>query len=158
MSNAHIEQDNAGVIAPPPLMFLVPLIIGLRLDRRFPLPFLPRALSRIPGLALTGSAIGINSWFLRTMMRARTPVNPTKPTQVIINSGPFRFSRNPSYLSFIMFYTGIAALKNTLWPMLFLPLVVIAVQRGVIEREERYLERKFGEEYLQYKTRVRRWV
>jgi protein-S-isoprenylcysteine O-methyltransferase Ste14 len=57
-----------------------------------------------------------------------------------------------------MMYAGIAALANALWAIVFLPVALLVIQRGVIEREERYLERKFGEEYLNYKARVRRWI
>jgi protein-S-isoprenylcysteine O-methyltransferase Ste14 len=58
----------------------------------------------------------------------------------------------------MMLYAGIAILRNALWAILLLPLVLYVMQREVIEREERYLERTFGEEYLAYKRRVRRWV
>src|ERR687893_292903 len=71
---------------------------------------------------------------------------------------PYRYSRNPGYLSLTMLYVGIAILRNALWAIPLLLLVVYVIQREVIEREERYLERTFGEEYLAYKRRVRRWV
>jgi protein-S-isoprenylcysteine O-methyltransferase Ste14 len=76
----------------------------------------------------------------------------------LTTEGPFRYTRNPSYLALAMIYTGIASLRNSLWAFLLLPLVVYVMQRAVIGREERYLERAFGEEYLSYKAQVRRWV
>jgi len=76
----------------------------------------------------------------------------------MVTEGPFHYSRNPAYLSMTMIYTGIASLANALWALLLLPVALLVMQRGVIEREERYLERKFGEEYLRYKAQVRRWV
>ncbi len=76
----------------------------------------------------------------------------------LTTQGPFRYSRNPSYLALAMIYAGIASLRNSLWAMLLLPLVVMVMQREVIGREERYLERAFEEEYLAYKSQVRRWV
>jgi protein-S-isoprenylcysteine O-methyltransferase Ste14 len=76
----------------------------------------------------------------------------------LTTEGPFRYTRNPSYLALAIVYAGIAALRNSLWAVLLLPLVLIVIQREVIGREERYLERAFGEEYLAYKARVRRWV
>jgi protein-S-isoprenylcysteine O-methyltransferase Ste14 len=72
--------------------------------------------------------------------------------------GPFRYTRNPAYLSMTMMYAGIAALRNALWAIVVLPVALLVIERGVIEREERYLEGKFGEEYLSYKARVRRWI
>ncbi len=151
-------RDNAEVIAPPRLIYLAPLLVGLRLHRVLPVAFRPRRLARILGWALLGSATVVEIWFVLTMARARTPINPTRPVARVVTSGPFRWSRNPSYLTFTMIYTGIASLVNTLWPMLLLPMTLLIIQRAVIEREERYLEQKFGEEYLRYKGRVRRWV
>lgn len=83
---------------------------------------------------------------------------PFAPTTAIIDTGPFALTRNPLYLSMTLLYTGLTLIINTIWPLLLLPFVLVVVQRGVIEREERYLERKFGEEYLSYKSRVRRWL
>jgi protein-S-isoprenylcysteine O-methyltransferase Ste14 len=76
----------------------------------------------------------------------------------MVTEGPFRYTRNPAYLSMAMIYAGISSLANALWAILLLPATLLVVQRGVIEREERYLERKFGEEYLRYKERVHRWL
>jgi protein-S-isoprenylcysteine O-methyltransferase Ste14 len=94
----------------------------------------------------------------RTMQQAGTNVAPSQPTTVIVTNGPFRFTRNPIYLSLTLLYGSISLLTNALWPMLVLPIVLIVVDRGVIVREEHYLEDKFGEEYTQYKARVRRWI
>jgi protein-S-isoprenylcysteine O-methyltransferase Ste14 len=97
-------------------------------------------------------------WFARTMQSADTTLRTDKPVSSLVQDGPFRYSRNPGYLSLTMLYAGIAILRNALWAILLVPLVMYVIQREVIEREERYLERTFGEEYLAYKTRVRRWV
>jgi protein-S-isoprenylcysteine O-methyltransferase Ste14 len=92
------------------------------------------------------------------MRGADTTLDVDKPASSLVQDGPFRYSRNPGYLSLAMIYAGIAILWNALWAILFLPLLVLVTQRELIEREERYLERTFGEEYLAYKRRVRRWV
>ncbi len=92
------------------------------------------------------------------MHRAGTNVNPYKPTSGLVVNGPFRFTRNPIYLAFTLLYGGIAALVNALWAILLLPILLVIMRCGVIEREERYLEQKFGQEYLRYKERVRRWI
>jgi protein-S-isoprenylcysteine O-methyltransferase Ste14 len=97
-------------------------------------------------------------WFARTMRGADTTLRIDKPVSSLVEDGPFRYSRNPGYLSLTMLYTGIAILRNALWAILLLPLVLYVMKREVIEREERYLQRTFGEEYLAYKRRVRRWV
>src|SRR4051794_32343266 len=155
---ANDEPDNPGFLLPPPLTYLLPLVFGLLLDRRIHVPFLPRSLARPLGWPLLGGGVLLNGWFNLTMGLTATPINPRKPVSKLVTDGPFRYTRNPAYLSLTMIYAGVTALRNALWPILFLPLVLYDIQRDQIEREERYLERTFGEEYLAYKRRVRRWV
>jgi protein-S-isoprenylcysteine O-methyltransferase Ste14 len=152
------EQDKAGVAAPPPLLYLGAFSIGLLLGRRFPLGFLPRGMRRSLGWPLLGSGALLLGWFERTMHRAQTPANPYRPVERVVTEGPFRYTRNPAYLAMTMICAGAASLANAPWAVLLLPVALAVIRRGVIEREERYLERKFGEEYLRYKGRVRRWI
>ncbi len=152
------ERDRAGVIAPPPLIFLVPLLLGLALQRLRPLPRPPRWLSRSVGWPLVLLALATNLWAATTFRRARTPLDPRKPVARLVTWGPFRFSRNPNYVAFTALYLGLALVRRALWPLLFLPLALWAVRRGVIEREERYLARRFGDEYRRYQARVPRWL
>ena len=155
---ADNHQDNPGINVPPPLIYVVPLILGLLLDRSVHLPFFPRSAARGLGWPLIGGAVALNTWFLRTIRDAEVPIRTNKPVPRLTTEGPFRYSRNPSYLALAMLYAGIAVHRNSLWAILLLPLVLGMIQREVIGREERYLERTFGEEYLAYKARVRRWV
>ena len=92
------------------------------------------------------------------MRAADTTIRPDKPVSNLIQDGPFRYTRNPIYLSDAMIYAGIAVLRNSLWAIVLLPLAMFVIQREVMGREERYLDRTFGEEYLDYKRRVRRWI
>ena len=152
------EQDKAGVVAPPPLIYLGVLVVGLLLNRRFPIGFRPRRMARGLGWPLLGGGVLLLGCFERAMRQADTPVSPYKPVEHITTEGPFRYTRNPAYLAMTMIYGGITSLANALPSILFLPAVLLVMRRGVIEREERYLEGKFGEEYLRYKARVRRWI
>ena len=152
------DQDNLGINVPPPLIYQLPLVLGLLLDRRRHISFLPRGAARALGWPLIGGGVVLNGWFLRTIRKANVPMRTDKPVPKLTTEGPFRYTRNPGYLSFAMIYAGIAVLRNSLWAILLLPLVVMVMQREVIGREERYLERTFGEEYLAYKAQVRRWV
>ncbi len=152
------EQDKAGIVAPPPLIYLAALVSGLLLNRRLPTTFLPRKIARSLGWPLLGGGVLLLGWFEWTLRHAGTPASPYKPVSHIVTGGPFRYTRNPGYLSMTMIYTGIASLANALWAILLLPVALLVIQRGVIEREERYLERKFGDEYLSYKAHVRRWI
>jgi len=152
------EADNPGVIAPPPLIYAGALLAGLILNRLLPTGFLPRDLSRLLGPAMIVGGLVIGLLGFREMRRAETNVDPYKPTTAIVDAGPYRFTRNPLYVGMTLMYCGISALFDALLPILMLPGVIAVMRKGVIEREERYLERKFGAEYLLYKARVRRWV
>jgi protein-S-isoprenylcysteine O-methyltransferase Ste14 len=150
--------DNPGVIAPPPLIYTSTLAAGLLMNRRYRVPFLPRRGARTLGPLLAASGLAVGFLGAREMRRAETNIDPYKPARAVVTGGPFRFTRNPLYLSMTLIYLGISGLANALAPVLLLPMVQRLMRRGVIEREERYLERKFGDEYLQYKVRVPRWI
>src|ERR687890_939592 len=150
------NQDNPGDRVPPPLTYLLTLLLGLVLDRRFHVPFLPHGVARVLRGPLVGGTMALAGCFVRTMRGADTALDVDKPVSSLVEDRPFRYSRNPGYLSLAMIYTGIATLRNALWVILLLPLLVVVTQRELIEREERYLECTFGEEYLAYKRRVRR--
>ena len=151
-------RDNAGVVAPPPLIYLLPLLVGLALNRRIEASFLPARAMRLVGLPLVVGGLSLGLWFLRTLRGAGTPVDPREPVEVLVQSGPYRYSRNPGYLSMAMIYAGVAGLANSLPSLLLLPVALGVIRRGVIDREERYLEHLFGDEYLAYKARVGRWL
>ena len=146
------------IVVPPPLFYLGPLALGLLMGKAIPLPFLPRGLSRALGWPLLGGGALLLWWFARTLRRAETTIRIDRPVSRLVTDGPFRNSRNPGYLSFAMIYAGVATLGRSLWAILLLPAALVTVQRTIIAKEERYLERRFGEEYVRYKARVRRWL
>jgi len=92
------------------------------------------------------------------MKRAGTNVRPDQPTLAIVTDGPFRYTRNPLYLASTGLYLAVTLLVNALWPVVLLPLILVVLHWGVIRREERYLETKFGEPYRAYRASVRRWL
>lgn len=152
------RPDTADIIAPPPLIYLSGWVVGWLINKAYPLSFLPDALTwPLGGLLIIGGVLCAVFAF-RAMRRAHTPVDPYSPTTAIVVSGPYRFTRNPLYLSLTLFYVGLTGITNILWPILLLPLVLLAIHHGVIAREERYLGQKFGEVYLHYKAKVRRWL
>ena len=93
------EQDNAGIRVPPPLLYLAPLVSGLLLDRRYHGPFLPRGMARTLGWALLSGGVVLAGWFLRTMRSNDTSIRTDKPVSSLATGGPFRYTRNPGYLS-----------------------------------------------------------
>jgi protein-S-isoprenylcysteine O-methyltransferase Ste14 len=152
------KRDISGVIAPPPLIFLAGLALGFGLEALLPGTSVPDALAWLAGGVLLLAGLALLFSFEREFHRKRTAANPWRPTTAIATDGPYRLTRNPAYVGMALVYVGIALLAQALWVLLPLPIVLSIVDRGVIAREERYLERKFGREYLDYKGRVRRWI
>lgn len=155
MADGMQTKDNPGVIAPPPLIYLAGLIVGAVLERFVPLAaFAGRPAAGIAIVILGAILMALG---LREFHRAGTDFKPYRPTTRIIVTGPFRYTRNPLYLSLTLVYAGIAIAMGGAWAIILLIPVLAAIRYGVIAREERYLERKFGSEYLRYKESVRRW-
>ena len=154
---ADNSPDIAHVIAPPPLIYALPLLAGLLLHHYYPQAIVPPAWAQILGpLVVVLGFFGLPA--VLAFRRAGTHPQPWKPTTALVVTGPYRFSRNPMYVGFTLFYLGISVWVNSLWPLLLLPLVLVVMSRGVIAREERYLERRFGDDYRAYRARVRRWL
>jgi len=158
MSGEKDNADNPGVIAPPPLIYACALALGLLVNRRYHIPILPRRVAWKLGAPLVACGLAVGFLGTREMRRAETNVDPYKPATAVVTGGPFRFTRNPLYVSMTLIYGGIAAVANALPAALLLPIVLRLMRRGVIEREERYLERKFGDEYIEYKVGTPRWI
>ena len=153
------EKDNPNVVAPPPLIFLGGLILGGLLTWLFsPPPLLPFGWALGIGINLMSAGLAAIATAIWQMRRAKTNVEPWKPTTAILDEGLYGVSRNPIYAGMVLVYLGVAVLFNSFWFLPPLILVLPAMYYGVILREEAYLERKFGSEYLNYKNRVRRWL
>lgn len=152
------SADNPGVVARPPLLYAVAFVIVLLLRWFAPMRIFDPAVALWLGLAFVASGIGIAIWGRRTMQAAGTNIDPSRPTTAIVDSGPFRYSRNPLYLALTLLYLGLSLAFNTWWCIVVLVPLLIIMHRGVVLREERYLAQKFGERYRQYRSRVRRYL
>ena len=151
-------KDNPGVIAPPPLILLSFIAAGYFLNRLYPLPVIERPLGIIiAGIFLVYACLTAGLAFYY-MIKAGTNVDVRKPTKAIVTESVYSYSRNPMYLSMVILLIAFTFLVNALWIAISIPFFMIIMQKGVIEREEAYLENKFGEEYIRYKNRVRRWI
>jgi protein-S-isoprenylcysteine O-methyltransferase Ste14 len=154
-----MPKDRAGVIAPPPLIYLSGILIGLALNRWWqPCPIFAKSTWRWSGLLLVLAGVGLIIAGRRAMLAAQTNINPFKPTTSIVSSGPFGFTRNPLYVSMILIYLGLTLVANTWWSFPLLVPVLLLIHFGVVLREESYLERKFGDSYREYRSRVRRYL
>jgi len=153
------QRDNPGVAVFPPVLAAGTLGVGLVLAWLVPWRLPIGGTARIVvSTVLLVNAVAIGLAGERAMHRAGTNVDPRKPSTTVVTTGPFRFSRNPLYLYLISVYLGITAAVASVWPLLlFLPMFLV-LDRGIVRREERYLEEKFGESYRAYKARVRRWL
>jgi protein-S-isoprenylcysteine O-methyltransferase Ste14 len=155
------QSKTSGVKYPPPLNFAVPFAMGYLLDRVAPMPLVGpdrRVASLIAGVVVAAAGIVLAMWASRTFHRARTPVNPFKPSTALVREGPFRFSRNPMYVGMSILQVGLAIVVNSFWPILFLPISLVVLYWTVIRREERYLSTLFGPAYDEYRRQVRRFL
>ena len=153
------SEDSPGVRFPPPFLFVLGFGAGLLLRRLIALPLLPRStFLLVLAWALVFAGLGLGLWAAGTFFRARTALIPHRPATEFVVRGPYRFSRNPMYVSLTLLYVGLALWVGTVWPLVLLPLVLVGLWRLVIQREEAYLERAFGADYLAYRQRVRRWL
>ena len=151
--------DTAQVIVRPPLAWGLAVIAGLALNWLVPLPFLPADLpAGWLGAIVFVVALALAAWAIVTITRAGSNVPTNLPTTTIVESGPYRFSRNPIYLGMFLGLIGLAIAFDNLWLLMMLVLFALVIHYGVVAREEAYLERKFGEVYRGYRSRVRRWL
>jgi protein-S-isoprenylcysteine O-methyltransferase Ste14 len=146
------------VIALPPLILGAAIALGLILNYFWPAKVLARSLAVPLGILIVFVAVAIGLLAVREMVTASTPLDVRKRSTRIVTSGVFQQSRNPIYLGMVLLCTGVAFLVDSLWLLGVVPLFAAILQKGVIEPEEAYLERNFGEDYLRYKARVRRWI
>jgi protein-S-isoprenylcysteine O-methyltransferase Ste14 len=154
------ERPSGGpdVIALPPLILGAAIALGLSLNFFWPVRVLAHAVAVPLGILLTLAAIAIGVLAVREMFAASTPLDVRKSATRIVTSGVFQKTRNPIYLSMVLLCAGIAFLADSLWLLVLVPLLAAVLQKGVIEPEEAYLKQNFGEDYLRYKARVRRWI
>lgn len=155
--NPRPDVPNLGLVRPP-LVYLASIVVGALMQRVMPLPFLPGTLSAPLGASLVVVAVALFAYSVGKFRAAGTPVPARKPTTAIVRTGPYRFSRNPIYLAFSLLQLGIAIWANSLWLLVTLAAAVALVHYVVIPREEQYLERRFGDQYLAYKASVRPWL
>ena len=154
-------RDNAGVIAPPPLLALAVIVIGLALDWLLPAYVLSLLLSLedriVIGVLLIAAGLGLAMSALGMFKSARTHAEPWKPSRALVTEGIFKWLRNPMYVGATLILAGLAILLASDWMLVMTIVFVPVIHFGVVKREERYLAAKFGEPYRQYQARVSRY-
>ncbi|QGM44588.1 methyltransferase family protein [Methylocystis heyeri] len=142
----------------PPLLFIAVIIAGRLLQQFFPAPLIPPELGHVAGALLVSLGVANDIWCAMTLRRRRTTILPHRSASALVTSGPFRYSRNPIYVSELALTLGLGLLLRSLWMVLLTPLLSLALTKLAIEPEERHLERKFGAEFQQYAARTPRWL
>jgi protein-S-isoprenylcysteine O-methyltransferase Ste14 len=151
--------DTANVIIRPLIAWALAVLAGLALQWLLPLPFMPVAVpAGWVGAAVFIVALALFAWAIATITRAGSNVPTNRPTTTIVDAGPYRFTRNPIYLGMCLGLIGLAIAFDSVWLLVALVLFGLVIRYGVVAREEAYLERKFGEAYRKYRSRVRRWL
>jgi protein-S-isoprenylcysteine O-methyltransferase Ste14 len=156
------ERDAAAVRIFPPLVPLLTILVGIGLDQLWPIDpgFTFPAPERywLGGLIVGGALLGLGLWSVIALRRTGQSEHPWKPTTEIVQRGPFSITRNPLYLQMVLVCVGVALMLVNVWILVLTPVCAWVLLRVAILPEEAYLERKFGEAYLAYKRRVRRWL
>jgi protein-S-isoprenylcysteine O-methyltransferase Ste14 len=152
------NEDSPQVITMPPFVFLGGIIIGFIIDLIIPAPFFSEAYDLPAGLFTIALGIALMAWAVRTFNAAGTNVDVRQPSTTVVSDGPYGYSRNPIYVAMGLIVLGAAIWLNSLWILFSLVIILPTIEAGVIRREEGYLEKKFGQKYLDYKSKVRRWV
>ena len=153
------DTDTSNAMVRPPIAWILALAAGVAAAWLYPLRFVPAS---VPGVWVGGAifaiALALAIWAIVTIRQAGTQVETYKPTTAIVANGPYRFTRNPIYLAMVLGLIGLAIAFDSLWILATLVLFYLVIRYGVVAREEAYLERKFGDVYRRYRSRVRRWL
>ena len=152
------SQDHPAVIARPPLLYGGALVLVLALRRLWPAPLHGDGILLWIGIAVCIVAIAFGMWGCSAMLAADTNIDPKRPSTAIVRSGPFRLTRNPLYVALTILFVGLTLALDTWWGFVIVVPLLIVMHRGVVLREERYLEQKFGDDYRQYKAGVARYL
>jgi protein-S-isoprenylcysteine O-methyltransferase Ste14 len=152
-------KDHARVYLPPPLIYAAVFFLSILIQKFIVLPkeLFELTVTKILGwLFIAGQIISVMAYM--EFHKAKTTASTMRPVTSLQTKGLYTVSRNPMYIGLLLTYIGIALLVGNWWTIILIPLLIIIMNLYVIQREENYLERTFGKEYLDYKKRVRRWI
>ena len=154
------NTEPVRVLARPPLIYLAYLAAGLALRYLWlQLPVFPHGwIGHAAGWPIFALGLLLLLWSARTFSSSAEAIQIEKPTNSLVSTGAYRFSRNPIYLALTLAYIGLSLVFNSYWPLLLLPLILVMMRFGVIQREEAYLEDLFEQVYRDYEANVRRWL
>ncbi len=154
------DTDKRGddIVLPPPSIPVVVMLFSRYLEWHWPLAMPASGFLYWFGLGVAVIGLSLILFVGMRFTRAGTDLRPHKPTSALITDGPFEYSRNPIYVGFLIIQAGVALVLGSFWMLILLPLTFFGLEWLIIRREERYLARKFGRFYTDYRSQVRRWV
>ena len=156
MKTSH--RDRVGPMVPPPVWYVAGLAVGWFISVRVGVPFVPEMIRWSLGALCILAGVAFFAPALASFARAKTSALPILPTTALVETGPYRFTRNPMYVGLAFTIVGISIVTNWLWTIAVLPAVLVIVYFAAIRPEERFLEEMFGSDYAAYRSRVRRWL
>jgi len=142
---------------PAPLLLIIAILIGNGLNALWPMQLDAVVIRNIAGWTYNAAATLLLAWCVALFMRRRTTIMPSRPVNALITNGPYRYSRNPMYLSIALYHLGIAMATGIIWHVFTFVPALIAIRLWVIAPEEVYMRQRFGEAYQVYCTQVPRW-
>lgn len=153
------QADRPAAVPWPPILIAAVLAGGVLLGRLYPLawPGMDDLPARIIGYGIGSAGLALVAWGFLTLLRAGTTVLPNKRADQLVTEGAFRFRRNPIYMGEVLVFLGLAELTHNIWFAILAPLLAVALYVLAIRAEEQHLETRFGQAYLDYKERTRRW-
>ena len=158
MSEKQKDSPNINKNVHPPVVAMIFIIVGLFLGRLVPaLAGMPPPAKNIGlGMTFIGFLFGVGAFI--EFRKAHTTLDPHGSVKALVQSGIYRITRNPIYLGFLFMVIGFPLAYGSLWGLVVSPLFMATLSRLVIEKEEAYLEKKFKDQYADYRSRVRRWI
>ena len=154
------KKDHPGIYIPPPLFYVITFLAAVFIQKLAPLEkeFFYTTTSKIIGSIIIIAGLFFNFPALRQFFNTKNTLVTIKPANSLQTTGIYSVTRNPMYISLLLSYTGLSFIIGNWWNFILLPLLVLVVQEYIIKREELYLQRRFGQEYLDYKNKVKRWL
>ena len=158
MTSKGLKLPGTGIRVIPPAIFMVAMVGAYLMDWVWPFRIIPDAVQYALGIVVILLSFGAMPWTLAAFKRAKTTFDVRRQATALITGGPFRFSRNPTYVAMIALCAGIGIVADNGWVLPALGAAIAYLHFAVIVAEERHLEYAFGDKYRAYKRRVRRWL
>lgn len=154
------KKDSPGVYIPPPLFYVLFFLVAVLVQKKITIDdsFFHLPITKIAGIVLLVISLFFSVSSLMKFFKSKNTLIPIKPASSLQTNGIYGISRNPMYVSLAIVYLGLTCLIGNWWNIILFPFLILIIQEYIIKREEKYLERAFGEKYIEYKNKVRRWL